>query len=1016
MRKRERDNIASKLSCVPGEKPGQPITIRPFESDEKKLGELVKETGEERSLLVRKMIRFALSDKFEHFTANPCRDRLDLLVEQSRKDDSGFQRLAEILDRLKNIEENQRIEAQNSSVFLREIYSLSGLSVLVLNIILSRLIELTSPTETTKEKAKLIADGAMQAVISQTILDLDKCCAFHGMDSGPELMDELYFATRLRGLAVSRSENNAPEITALMRVVASVQAKRGSSRGLVHYIAHSKLDADREPQSSREIFNAFADDLSVRSANNSMRVGIAKGRPSNEELHHLVLSFRDVDYRNLGSDEARRKRALKEITRVAIKRFENAVNAERLLWTAAVHRNTGNPHVHIAIQKQYLTREIERTTFTKIPREALPHYQIRLGARVLANGYLIDAAAEKMNAIIQIERTRKKAPNRFDREALSKDRSERGAVAEPANKSGVRIAEEREMLAKGIAAEYELRAIEERIESLLDRGGEMRFNVKDPITGKKKRLSLLEVQKQDVRDDTSPPTPAERQIRTILYKMLAREEAAKEQLQKDSSSAIRDARRIRSEYRKDSRRLPMPSLSKGELDRLQKRCLEDSDIRRFSYLERIRADLERSGEVESRSRGDLRSVLARKNISELRSQLSDKMHKEVSEKGYYLRVDIGGRSMSLADLDREEKDRDNSPHSFLKKVKAVASRISKNRTARVPAATNASPTDHLRDQIKKKLAEHLTGIRKDGKVEQNKAKILATILNVDAENNSVDPSYSPEQIAEIEKLSVQGMLKNEYENSWSDQRSMIESAGTDSLAFRRLAKTDPAANFAEHKNRILAGRALAREIVAKAELAHANDELRSFQDGKRFQKFTLADKQSGGSSYLSLNDVDPPRGNSLLDRAVKELFEGREHRNLRRTVSGFVEDRERRLKDDTTAAKEIMVSASRNASEFKEFSYFGLKSESVYQPIFTHPELALLERRASQSREPTEAERLRKVVESSTDRSVHSLGEMLRSFESPKHSISEVKEIDIPRHEQADLVRRPQRFVEGHSR
>ncbi len=211
MRKRERDSIANKLHGISDEKPGQPITIRPFESDEEKLDELVKETGEERSLLVRKMIRFALSDKYEHFSANPCRDRLDLLVEQSRKDETGSERLTEILDRLKTLEESEKLEPQNTSVFLREIYALSGLSVLVLNIILSRMIELTSPKETGKENIKLITDGTMQAVISQTILDLDKCCSFHGIDSGPQLMDELYFATRLRGLVPSKPDGVTPE-------------------------------------------------------------------------------------------------------------------------------------------------------------------------------------------------------------------------------------------------------------------------------------------------------------------------------------------------------------------------------------------------------------------------------------------------------------------------------------------------------------------------------------------------------------------------------------------------------------------------------------------------------------------------------------------------------------------------------------------------------------------------------------------------------------------------------------
>jgi hypothetical protein len=74
-----------------------------------------------------------------------------------------------------------------------------------------------------------------------------------------------------------------------MRVIASVQAKRGSSRGLIHYIAHSKIDTEREPEKGRKLFNDFADDLSVQSANNSIKADIVRGRPSNDELHHLVI-------------------------------------------------------------------------------------------------------------------------------------------------------------------------------------------------------------------------------------------------------------------------------------------------------------------------------------------------------------------------------------------------------------------------------------------------------------------------------------------------------------------------------------------------------------------------------------------------------------------------------------------------------------------------------------------------------------------------------------------------------
>lgn len=211
MRKLPRENIVSKISRNSEEQHGRSVHVRPYASDEKKLEEIAKHTGEGKAAIVRRMIRFALSDKYEHFSANPCRDRLDLLVEQSRENDSESERITEMLELIKNLGEDQKVAEQKAAIFLREIYSLSGLSVLVLNIVLARMIELTSPGGTDKEKISLIANGAMKSVITQTILDLDKCCSFHGIESGPQLLDELYFATRINGLASTRSGEKPPE-------------------------------------------------------------------------------------------------------------------------------------------------------------------------------------------------------------------------------------------------------------------------------------------------------------------------------------------------------------------------------------------------------------------------------------------------------------------------------------------------------------------------------------------------------------------------------------------------------------------------------------------------------------------------------------------------------------------------------------------------------------------------------------------------------------------------------------
>ena len=69
-----------------------------------------------------------------------------------------------------------------------------------------------------------------------------------------------------------------------MKVIVSVQAKRSSSRGLVHYIAHSKIDAAKE-QNGREIFNEHSDKTTVEKATDLLKSGVGAKRPTNDELH-----------------------------------------------------------------------------------------------------------------------------------------------------------------------------------------------------------------------------------------------------------------------------------------------------------------------------------------------------------------------------------------------------------------------------------------------------------------------------------------------------------------------------------------------------------------------------------------------------------------------------------------------------------------------------------------------------------------------------------------------------------
>ncbi len=110
------------------------------------------------------------------------------------------------------------------------------------------------------------------------------------------------------------------------------RASGGSSRGLVHYLAHSKLDREQEGIEQREFFSESENDLDVRGANRHLSLKDTKPKP--EELLHIVIAPSKDEIESLGDDRAARKDALKAIVRETVARLENEVKARNLKWVA----------------------------------------------------------------------------------------------------------------------------------------------------------------------------------------------------------------------------------------------------------------------------------------------------------------------------------------------------------------------------------------------------------------------------------------------------------------------------------------------------------------------------------------------------------------------------------------------------------------------------------------------------------------------------------------------------------
>lgn len=762
-----------------------------------------------------------------------------------------------------------------------------------------------------------------------------------------------------------------------MRIIASIQSKRGSSRGLVHYLAHSKIDPDNEPERGRELFNRFGDSLNVKSANNYLKTDISQSRPSNEELHHLVLSFRPEDFERLGTRDQNRRRSLKQITRAAMNRLERSVNADRLAWTAAVHLNTGNPHVHIAIQKQYFNVDLEKKILAKIPRDAIPHYRHQGGKeKEFSPGLLIEAAAEKMDEIIHRN--------------LERDKGRRKPFRSIREKSGTTSPRERdaEILRKELLQKSALKACEKRIGALNDHGHRMRFMVFDPVTGTKRRLSLEELDRRaelkepnrQIGHDTD--SAAGRRIRTILLKLTAREESKRQAIEKRFKAVNRAANAIRSACRKQERKPPTPALTKEELDRLQKQCLDSDDIRTFGYLERVRSELSASRKIPGRDEQDLQELSALATIYDLRSKLQQNRFQRHSEHRYTQKVELNGTSLSLFELDKNLRPPLTSS-TLSEKVRSAFGL----RNSEVEAEAK---TSELRSQVLNKLNEEDRQLSKRQSLEQKKAKLLRSALsdskltvNLDYSNSVVPGAY----LKNMESLSFRLKNVENFERSWEMQKSLIQRGSLTSLIGRKILKdrsaTEAEQLLEEHKAKTIAGRAFAREIISRVQLDEAKSELRRYSKFRGLHKFEVADPKTGKREFVCLQDVEIPRSGSLLNQMVDYLTEGDHRRELRASVKKAANEMERNLKAEVRAAKAILDSSSKAASEYKASEFFGLRTVQTHEPTFTISEREMIERRILHSTDRSEVRRLEKVLSATHEKGTESLTRILEGFETP---------------------------------
>ncbi len=790
-----------------------------------------------------------------------------------------------------------------------------------------------------------------------------------------------------------------------MKTIISVQAKTGSSRGLVHYIAHSKIDGAKEPADCRELFNQYADEIAVEKANDFLKNGSSAKRPANEELLHLVVSLRLEDYDKLGADEKEKQKSLKDAVRCAIKKLENEINAERLNWAAAVHRNTDNPHVHIAVQKQYFDRNSEQRQLNKIPPQILPHYErVEQGEKRFAEGVLIEAVNEKLAEIAR-EKTKdfvqakSPLPERVNSKTPEKSQSQKQTMTTTGGEKNIAlpafvIERDREILARAILAKYYLEKTRENLDSLENHGDKRRFKIFDAMSGKTRRMSLFDleqralktanraVKKQKITDavgrgetrdnlaalEMQKNSDAIKRIKAILVGQIVRENKELEKRESDYQKFHPAAEKLQREYRQANKKLPAPNLTNDELEMLQAASLEKKDLRAAAYFERVRGELALERKQPTRNDEQLGKLKAIKILQDLRVRRGERQFKNFDERKRHFPVEIAGKKSSLAKIESLINERGRSEQTIAGKVGIIFNKIGLTQSENV-----AEKLAEVKTTIAEKLSEKAETLSEELRLEKATLKLLNEFYENDTNprKETLAPDFTPAQLAEVESLAFELKLPDVYRENWQAQKSFIESGNANELK----------------RENFIAGRAVAREILCEAGAARAREELASFKKNKEFQKFEIGGDKTDEVKFASLKEVEFDSRGSILDQTLEFFTENREKRRTRHQLEKIVKEKEVEFKENLNSARQFQKIAAEDARDYKTKSFFGAVNYTR-APVFTPKELVTIELRIKQTENKTEASKLQKILDSADHSKAENLSAVLARFsaggESPK--------------------------------
>ncbi|MFL6284595.1 MAG: hypothetical protein ACJ74Q_15725 [Pyrinomonadaceae bacterium] len=743
------------------------------------------------------------------------------------------------------------------------------------------------------------------------------------------------------------------------RAVVSVKATRGGtgSSGVARYIAESKRDQEREGKGSRPLFNEKEERLTYRGANKLLSPD--KDGPAQRDIIHLVISPAKEEYERLGSTEEERMDAFRAATRETMKDVEKVLKVEELHWVAGIHRNTDQPHVHIAIGRDAVSSETSKVTrIVHIPRELLPHNErekdgtARFVQGRMAERFLHEVSAHQEHAA--------------DRAQEAERRQEEERAREEA-----RVYKDRYVLGRAMVARGEVERLTSSLENAREHGDKRRFRIHDDSKGRSRWISEFDIRRRadarasrQVQEEKILNREERRETRQDRYETdvtkhghgISNHQAILDKTIKKLEEDLREAKQtysglrhaaltVKRTHEQDGKPLPIPILNPREIFTLESQAISARKPDRLLSLDRIRHALaeERGGGARTdKEAARLRGQLV---VTRTDERVRLKRLEDFERSRHQTRFDIDGRKWSLTEVERRTKEqegrltllgrkqdmRQRRRHGTLGERVQV---ILLGRLANLlPSGRRQAAAEIVRlAEIRARVEENLATRRETLKSELTETSRMAdTIQQVwtreaearrGREQSVPQPAFSRSELNRFEANAQ--LLKD------SDLLQDFQKYEADHLDKLPLGK--------QPSDEERAGRAVAREIVAEVAVLESESRLREFDERREFMP-VIVGEGTDREHTTSLYEFREPQSAAL--RFAARALESDEHREAREEVAEAVEEQHALILNDYEQSRSCFEVARGAADSVREeFRAAGMENP---EPVFTRKEINVLE-------------------------------------------------------------------------